>query len=191
METITIQTETAELTEEQFFHLCSDNKGLRFERDKNKNIILMAPTGFYSSSNEIDVEFQLELWNRKKQEGYVTGASGGYILPNGAMRAPDAAWTKKERIDRLTDKEKERFPHLCPDFVIEIRSKSDTLKMLQEKMQEWMENGCRLGWLIDVENKRVFIYRNNGTTEAVHSFKKKLSGEEVLPGLKLDLSELK
>ena len=190
METIEINTESANLTEEQFFQLCIQNKEINFERDKNKNIIIMSPTGFFSSRNETRILSQLEHWNAKSKSGYVTGPSGGYILPNGAMRAPDAAWIIKERMDKLSLREKERFPHLCPDFIAEVRSKTDSLKLLKEKMNEWIDSGCRLAWLIDFENKTTHIYKP-GRDITLKSFNDTLNGEEVLPGFELKLTELK
>ena len=183
METIAIQTESANLSEEQFFRLCVDNKDLRIERDKNNNIIIMSPTGFRVSNFEAKVFNKLMAWNEKYNLGYVTGPSGGYNLPDGAMRAPDVAWTKKERIDSLTEKEKDKFPCLCPDFIIEIRSKTDSLKHTKEKMTEWITNGCQLAWLIDIENKISYIYSINNQTKE-QDFNSPLSGENILPDFK-------
>ena len=188
MDTIEINTESANLTDEQFFQLCIQNKEINFERDKNKNIIIMSPVGFLSSWYEGILFRMLAQWNEHTKSGYVTGSSGGYILPNGAMRAPDVAWVKKKRIDALSVSEKERFPKICPDFIIELKSKSDSLKVLRNKMEEWIQNGCRLGWLIDMQNKTTFIYKP-GCEPIKKSFNEKLSGEEVLPGFILDLTE--
>ncbi len=186
METIAIQTESANLTEEQFFRLCVDNKGLRIERDKNKNIIVMSPTGFITENFNTEILGKLINWNKKNKGGYVTGPSGGYNLPDGSMRAPDAAWTKKERIDKLSQHEKERFPHICPDFVMEVLSKTDSLRATKEKMEEWIKNGCRLAWLIDLAKKTVYIYKPNAEIE-IKKFDKQLSGENILLKFKLDL----
>ncbi len=189
METIEINTESANLTEEQFFQLCIQNKEINFERDKNKNIIIISPVGFLSSWYEGKLFRMLDQWNEQTKLGYVTGSSGGYTLPNGAIRAPDVAWTKKERIDALPEEEQMRFPNICPDFVVEVRSKTDSLKLLEDKMKEWMDNGCRLSWLIDFENKTTHIYiPGRETTE--QSFNNTLNGEDVLHGFELNLSEL-
>ncbi|MFH1319852.1 MAG: Uma2 family endonuclease [Bacteroidota bacterium] len=123
--------------------------------------------------------------------GYVTSSSGGFILPNSAMRVPDAAWIRKEHIEVLTKEERLRFPNLCPDFVIEVRSPSDSLTGQQEKMQEWIDNGCLLAWLIDLAEQNVHIYRKDGSVDVIGSFDEKVSGEDVLPGFNLELTKLK
>ncbi|MBC7862050.1 MAG: Uma2 family endonuclease [Bacteroidia bacterium] len=189
METLVKQSESANLSEDQLFRLCAENKKLRIERDKNKNIIIMSPTGFLTENFNSEILGELRDWNKKNKSGYVTGSSGGYYLPNGSMRAPDVAWTKKERIDKLSQKEKEKFPHICPDFVIEVRSKSDTLKQQKEKMTEWIENGCQLAWLIDLEHKTTHIYKPGAETTE-QAFTKVLNGDTVLTGFKLKLSEI-
>src|ERR1035438_7769996 len=119
MEEILIQTKSAKLSDEQFFQLCSANKEIRFERDKHKNIIIMAPTGHTISKQENKIATQVTVWNDKTDLGEVTGPTGGYYLPDGSMFAPDVAWVSKERIAKLSAKEQEKFPYLCPDFVIE------------------------------------------------------------------------
>ncbi len=199
METLVVNTESANLTEEQFFQLCIQNKEISFERDKNKNIIIMSPVGFLSSWYEGRLFRMLDQWNEQTNLGYVTGASGGYNLPNGAMRAADVAWIRKERIDKLPENEKMKFPNLCPDFVIELKSKSDSIKTLKEKMAEWMNNGCRLGWLIDFENKRVYVFNptldtlakeGNEPEFSITEFSQKsISGGNVLPGFELDFTQ--
>ena len=189
MQNITIHTESANLTEEQFFMLCAENKEIRFERDKYKNIIIMSPTGFISSNFEAKIIRQLEEWNDKVNLGYVSSSSGGFTLPSGAMRVPDAAWVRKELIDALSEKELQSFPKLCPDFIIEVRSHSDSLKSQKEKMNEWLENGCSLGWLVDLTNKETYIYKH-GREVIQQTFDKPLKGEDVLPEFELDLKKL-
>ncbi|MBI4645752.1 MAG: Uma2 family endonuclease, partial [Bacteroidia bacterium] len=147
MEPIAIHTETANLTEEQFFLLCSENKEIRFERDKHKNIIMNSPTGALTSSSHIEIAAQLRNWNYVYKLGKVFDSSAGFTLPNGAIRNPDASWISKERWKKISQEDKERFAHICPDFVIEVKSKTDSLKQQKEKMLEWLENGCKLGWL--------------------------------------------
>jgi Uma2 family endonuclease len=180
-EPIIIQTASARLSEEQFFCLCNENQQLRFERDKYKNIILMAPTGSFTGNYHFSIAFHLGLWNKKNKAGYVFDSSAGFTLSNGAVRNPDVAWIKKSRWEKIPQHDKERFAHICPDFIIEVRSKTDSLKQLKEKMNEWIENGCRLGWLIDIENRKTYIYKPNTKTR-IKSFSSLLSGEEVLPG---------
>ena len=190
MDTVAINTQSTNLTEEQFFRLCSDNRDIRFERDKFKNIIIMPPTGNWTSSNQIGIAAQLWNWNKKTKLGHVFESSAGFTLPNGAVRAPDAAWIEKKRWAKIPLNEQKRFAHICPDFVIEVRSRTDTLKMLKEKMVEWMQNGCRLGWLIDLENKKAYIYKNEKEFSEIVFSHKTISGSDVLPGFELDLNNL-
>ncbi|MBW8051739.1 MAG: Uma2 family endonuclease [Cytophagales bacterium] len=189
METISIQTESANLTEEQFFLLCSENKEIRFERDKHQNIIIMAPTGSLTSSGHSGINAQLWYWNKRTKSGQVFDSSAGFTLPNGAMRAPDAAWIANERWEKIPLEDKKRFAHICPDFVIEVLSETDSLKQQKEKMQEWIENGCRLGWLIDLEHKTTYIYKP-GREIIQQTFEDNLKGEDVLPEFVLKLYEI-
>jgi Uma2 family endonuclease len=178
------------LTNEQFFAFCQENRDLRFERTHEGEIIIMSPTGGETGNKNIKLAFHLESWNQKTELGISFDSSTGFLLHNGAMRSPDLAWVKIEQWEALTEEEKEKFPPLCPDFVIELRSKTDSLKTLQKKMQEWIDNGCRLAWLIDVQDQKVYIYRPGKSVEMIDSFKSKLSGEQILPGFELDLKLL-
>lgn len=187
MDTFLLKTQAFQFTDEEFFTLCSENRELRFERDKNQNIIVMSPTGSETSKYNSEINFQLVHWNKQIRKGYVFDSNAGFILPNKAMRSPDAAWVDKEKYNALNDEDKKRFPHICPEFILELRSPSDSLQILKEKMLEWVENGIHLGWLIDPETKTVFIYRKDGTI-AKQDFSKRVSGEDVLPGFELDLS---
>jgi Uma2 family endonuclease len=190
MNSIFIKTQAFQFTDEEFFLFCSDNKDLRFERDKDQNIIVITPTGSETSKYNSDINFQLVFWNKKKETGYIFDSNAGFILPNKAMRSPDAAWISKEKYENLTDEDRKWFPHICPEFIIELKSPSDTLNALKEKMLEWVENGIYLGWLIDPDTKTVLIYRQDGTI-ARQDFSKPISGEQVLPGFELDLSFIK
>jgi|ERR1035437_966645 Uma2 family endonuclease len=189
MEVITIKTKYAKLSDDQFFKLCSENDNIRFERDKDKNIIIMAPTGWEVEEFETSILTEVKNWNRKHKLGYVNGSNAGFFLQDTSMRAPDVSWTNKERIAILSQKEKEQFLYLCPDFIVEVISKSDTLKHQQEKMDEWVKNGIRLGWLVDYKHRTTYIYKPN--SEIIKkSFDKILSGEGVLPGFKLKMEKL-
>jgi Uma2 family endonuclease len=179
------------LSDEQFFAFCQENRNLRFERTHEGEIIIMSPTGGDTSKRNIIIAGELYIWNNRSESGTLFDSSGGFILPNGAMRSPDAAWIRIDRWEALSEEEKEKFPPLCPDFVIELRSKTDSLKILQKKMQEWTDNGCRLAWLIDVQDQKVYIYRPGKKVETIDSFNTKLSGEQILPGFELDLNILK
>ena len=178
-----------ELTDEQFFRLCQDNRDYRFERTANGDLIIMPPTGSETGRRNADLTFQLQAWSYQNKQGVVFDSSSGFKLPNGAERSPDASWVTRERWNALTPEQRERFAPLCPDFVVELRSKSDALKTLQEKMQEYIDNGARLCYLIDRQNQQVKIYRPGKSVEIVES-PKTLSGEDILPGLVLNLKEI-
>ncbi len=180
-----------QFTDDELFEFCVANKELRIERDKNGQIIIMPPTGSLSSSLNMTAASLLWNWNQRLKKGVVFDSSGGFRLPNGAMRSPDAAWIKKERWEQLSPEEQEKFAPLAPDFVIEVRSRTDGLKELQSKMQEWIESGCQLAWLIDPVEQKAYVYTPQGLTKTLETFGEKLSGEEVLPDFELDLSVLK
>ena len=178
-----------ELTDEQFFQLCQDNRDYRFERTANGDVIIMPPTGSETGRRNVKITTQLELWSSQNNLGVVFDSSSGFKLPNGAERSPDASWVTRQRWEALTPEQRERFAALCPDFVVELRSKSDALKTLQEKMQEYLDNGARLCWLIDRQNQQVKIYRPGKSVEIVES-PKTLSGEDILPEFVLNLTEI-
>ena len=189
MENVLIQTETVNLSEEQFYHLCISNQDLRMERDEHQNIIIMAPTGSFTGNHNFSIALVIGNWNEKYNLGCCFDSSAGFTLSNKAVRAADIAWITNARWESVTNEDKERFAHICPDFVIEVRSKSDTLKQQKEKMQEWIANGCRLAWLVDIENKITHSYKPN--REIIETpFNKTLSGEDVLPNFELNLSEV-
>lgn len=176
-----------DLTDEQFFKLCQKNRDYRFERTALGELIIMPPTGSDTGRRNVKITTQLEIWNSLNHLGEVFDSSTGFTLPNGAERSPDASWVKIERWNALTIKQQEGFAPICPDFVVELRSRTDSLKDLQNKMKEYIENGAKLGWLIDRKNKRVEIYRSNQEVEILEN-PVTLSGENVLPGFVLDLS---
>lgn len=178
-------------SDDEFYHFCLDNPDLTFERDSDGQIILMPNTGGKTGRLNSELNFQLVSWNRTHKLGVTFDFSTTFRLPNTAMRSPDAAWIASERWKELTAREQEQFPPLCPDFVIELRSRTDSLTGLQKKMQEWMENGCRLAWLIDTKGQATYVYRPGKEVQKIASFDTTLSGEEVLPDFGLDLRELK
>ncbi|WP_159472446.1 Uma2 family endonuclease [Dyadobacter sp. 3J3] len=173
----------AGLTGDMFFDLCQANSQLFMERDKDGNIIVMAPTG--SDTGNYNFEFGLELgiWNRRSKLGYVFDSSSGFTLPNGAVRSPDLSWISKSKWESLLETERKKFAPICPDFVLEVRSLSDDLNDLQNKMKEYHENGCSLGWLIDRIGRKAYIYRKDGSVEIMEDIPVQLSGEDLLPGL--------
>ncbi|MEG4083966.1 Uma2 family endonuclease [Microcoleus sp. POL10_C6] len=182
-------TLTLTVTREQFVELAIANRELQLERTAQGELIVNPPTGGETGYRNLDIEGQLWLWNRQTKLGKAFNSSTGFHLPNGADRSPDAAWVRQERWDELTPKQKESFIPLCPDFVVELRSKTDNMEPLRAKMKEYMKNGARLGWLIDRKNKKVEIYRPSQDVEVLEN-PISLSGEDVLPGFVLDLTEV-
>ena len=178
-----------DLTDEQFWQLCRDNDDLRFETTAKGELIIMSPTGSITSDRNSDLNFQLRAWNRQNNLGKVFDSNGGFVLPNGAKLAPDSSWVKMERWDALTPEEQNRFAPLCPDFVVELMSPSDRLPKTREKMEEYMENGAQLGWLINRSKGQVEIYRPNREVEILDN-PQTVSGENVLPGFVLDLATI-
>ncbi|MCU0391399.1 MAG: Uma2 family endonuclease [Thermoflexibacter sp.] len=187
---ILIETRSFErFTDDELYAFCMANKGLRIERNKKGQLEIMPPTGLETSFRNTELNTELNIWNRKNRLGLVSESNGGYTLPNGAMRTPDVAWISTERWANVPPAERKKFAHVCPDFVIELLSESDSLSEGKAKMEEWRENGCRLGWLINPKDKNVFIYRENGEI-IIQSFEQKLSGENVLLGFEMDLKEI-
>ncbi|MEC4895795.1 MAG: Uma2 family endonuclease [Oscillatoria sp. PMC 1051.18] len=178
--------QTLRVTQEQFEQLAIANRDVRLERTATGELIIMPPTGGNTGKRNIEIEGQLWFWNRQTGLGVAFNSSTAFQLPNGANRSPDAAWVSQERWNTLTSEQQETFPPLCPDFALELRSKSDNMQPLRQKMQEYLANGLRLGWLIDAKNQRVEIYRQNQDVEVLNS-PMSLLGEEVLPGFVLDL----
>ncbi len=174
------------VTPEQFEVLALSNRKLRMERTSLGELIVNPPTGWETGERNRSIIGQLDRWYEEYQQGKAFDCNTGFFLPNGANRSPDACWVSQERWDALTDEQKGTFANICPDFTVELRSSSDTLKSLQEKMQEYMDNGAKLGWLIDPKNRTVEVYRV-GVEVEVLSNPTELSGEEVLPGFVLNL----
>ena len=182
--------ESLQFTDDEFFTFCQANRDLKFERNAKGEIIIMSPTGGITGKKNSKLSAKLDYWNEVHGLGEVFNSSTGFLLPTGAVRSPDAAWVTQSRWQALTYPEQEKFPPLCPDFVVELMSPSDTLPPAQEKMEEWMANGCRLGWLIFPQEEKVLIYEGT-TTEEVTGFDQILSGGDVLPGFSFDLTWLK
>lgn len=176
------------MTEDEFFRFCRDNSDLRIERDKNGNVIIMPPTGFETGRRNTKLTALLYFWNEStKSSGEVGDSSTGYTLPNGAVRSPDASWISHERLEKTTPEDREKFVHAVPEFVVEIRSRTDSPRVLREKMEEYIENGVLLAWYIDRIGQFVEIYRPGKPVETMEGFDKVLSGEDVLPGFGFDL----
>jgi Uma2 family endonuclease len=177
------------LTKEQFYQLCEENPDLKLERNAQGELLIMPPTGGETGRSNSGINAQIWFWNEQHQLGEVFDSSTGFTLPSGADRSPDVSWVEKFRWDALTTEQKERFIPLCPDFVIEILSPNDSLKKTQQKMQEYIENGCSLGWLLNRKKQEVEIYRTGKDVEVL-SLPQTLSGENILPGLMLNLQKI-
>ena len=194
METLTLNVPPAVgLTDEQFYQLCVANEERRLEFTANGELIIMPPTGGESGIRNSDLNLQLGLWNRQTKLGKVFDSSTEFRLPNGAKRCPDASWVLRERWEALPRDDRKRFPPLCPDVVVELRSETDSLEQLRSKMREYRTNGARLGWLIDPQTPLVEIYRPAVEVETVNFSLDEpptLSGEDVLPGFVLDLAPI-
>lgn len=175
------------LTDEQYYQICLSNPDLNLELSKHGELIIVPPTGGWSGNRNAKLTARLEVWAEADGTGVTFDSSTQFNLPGGGKRSPDAAWIKLDRWNALTQEEQEKFPPICPDFVVELRSLTDRLITLQDKMQEYLDSGIRLGWLIDPENQRVEIYRQEREVEVLQS-PSSLSGEEVLPGFVLDLT---
>ena len=177
------------LSQSQFWQLCQENDDLRFERTATGELIIISPTGGNTSERNADLIYQIKAWSRQNNLGKVFDSNGCFKLPNGADRSPDSSWVKQERWDALTPEEQDKFVPLCPDFVVELMSPSDSLAKTREKMQEYMDNGALLGWLINRKQRQVEIYRQGQAVEIL-SNPETVSGENILPEFILDLSTI-
>ena len=177
------------ITDEQFTLLCQENPEFRLELTAQGELLIMPPTGFVTGRRNSRLTRHVDGWSEMDGSGVTCDSSTLFILPNGAKRSPDVSWVKRERVEGLPQEQQEGFLPLCPDFVIELRSPTDRLSGLQEKMQEYLANGARLGWLIDPLEKRVHIYRPDQPV-AVLDNPISVSGEPVLPGFILNIQEL-
>ena len=187
MNALTVNLDSViKMTDDQFFKLCQNNRELRFERNANGELIIMPPTGGETGNRNGRLNQQLFNWTDADGTGIAFDSSTCFKLPNGADRSPDASWIKLERWDALTDEEKQKFPPICPDFVIELLSPSDSLKTTQEKMGEYIDNGVRLGILINRKSRQVEIYRPGKEVEVLDS-PATVSGEDILKGFVLNL----
>ena len=179
------------MSEDEFFRFCQMNDTLNLERDSEGNIIFMSPAGSLSDNLSSKILIALGLWlDQHDNPGMVFGSSAGFTLPNGAVRSPDVAWINSESWDALSEAEQERFAPICPDFVVEVRSKTDSIIYLQNKMQEYMANGCRLGWLIDRYGKKVYVYEPERAIVEYSSLDIQLSGEPLFQGFRLNLAKI-
>jgi Uma2 family endonuclease len=177
------------VTPEQFEQLCSEYDDLRLELTSTGELVVMPPTSSLTSKRNFNLTYQLAAWCREHSSGVCFGCDAGFTLPNGAIRGPDASWVRREKWDGLTEQQKDSLAPICPDFVIELRSKSDRLAVLFNKMAEYLANGASLGWLIDPSTRRVYIYRPNEEVVVLEN-PESVSGEPLLPGFTLQTAEL-
>jgi Uma2 family endonuclease len=177
------------MTNDQFYEFCQLNRDFHIERNTMGELVIMPPTGSETDERNFNLVGQLWVWTKQDGTGVGFGSSGGFTLPNGAVRSPDAAWIKCDRWEAIPAELRKKFAPICPEFVIELRSESDNLRILQDKMQEYIDNGTQLGWLIDRKQRRVLIYRPNIAVEQLDN-PKTLDGEPLLPGFVLDLSQV-
>jgi Uma2 family endonuclease len=175
------------LSEQQFFDLCQANPDIKIERNAGGELIFMPPTGGETGKRNAKLTSRFVVWNEDTGLGEVFDSSTGFKLPNGANRSPDVAWVTKERWEALAPDAREKFPPIAPDFVLELMSPSDDLEIAQAKMQEYLDNGVRLGWLINRQKRQVEIYRPDSPTQTLDA-PEQLSGEDVLPGFALNLN---
>ena len=178
-----------QLTEEEFATFCEQNREVRIERRCTGELELMSPTKGYTGSQNSEINRQLGNWSRRDRMGVSFDSSAGFTLPNRAMRSPDASWILKSRLARMTPDDENRFMPICPDFVVELRSATDRLRTLQDKMEEYIENGARLGLLVDPLEKRVHVYRPGAVVE-VYENPETVSADPELPGFVLNVKDV-
>ena len=178
-----------DLSDGQLLELCALNRELRIERNAQGELLIMPPTGGETGARNSGINGQLWNWAERDRTGVTFDSSTGFRLPNGAMRSPDAAWVKRERLAAIPADEREKFLPLCPEFVIELRSPTDTLRDVQDKMAEWIANGAQLGWLIDPRPRHLYVYRPNAPAERRENLEA-ISAAPILPGSVLDLWEI-
>jgi Uma2 family endonuclease len=186
---LVLDIRTVEMTDDQLLQFCADNGDLQIELTAKRKLVVMPPTGSLTGWQENRLAARLDRWADQDGTGMAFGPSAGFTFPNGAILAPDASWVLTERWEALEEADQKRFAHLCPDFVAEVRSPSDSLAMAQAKMAEYVENGARLGWLIDPQQRRVYIYRPGSPVEVLED-PPTVSGDPVLPGFGLNLQEI-
>ncbi|MGC9505663.1 Uma2 family endonuclease [Baaleninema sp.] len=178
------------ITNDQFTKLAAANRDLQLERTAKGELIVNPPTGWETGKRNRSIVGQLDRWYEKHAElGEAFESSTGFILPNSAIRSPDASWVSRERWNALTPEEKGTFAKICPDFVVELRSDSDSLKSLQDKMREYLENGAKLGWLIDPQQRKVEVYRSNSEVEVLDN-PTEVSAAPLLPGSTLNFQRI-
>lgn len=187
-----LKTTAFQFSDKEFEQFCLDNKELRIERDAEQNILIMSPTHSLSGRQNGELFRQIANWNIETGRGATFDSSTGFTLPDGSMRSPDVSWISKENWEKLSEDQHRSFAPICPEFVVELKSESDLIQQLQDKMEHvWLKNGTLLGLLIDPDLEQLHIYRKDSTVEVVQGFEHKVSCDPVLTGFELDLSLLK
>lgn len=177
-------------SDDELVAFCTANPELRVERDENGLLYInMSPTHLLTSSNNSELNGEFVFWNRRTKAGKVFDSSGGFFLADKSMRAPDVAWIRRDRWDALTKEQKKSFPYLAPDFVLELESDTDNIHELKDKMQKWIQNGVRLGWLVSIREQQTYVYRSGHSVKTV-TFPETLTGEDVLEGFETVLAEI-
>ena len=189
VEFLTLTLPDSGFTEDQFFEFCQLNDNLKIERNSKGEIIIMALTGGKTGYRNSELNAEFVIWNRQKKGGIFFDSSTGFTIPNGATYSPDAAWVSNERWNALSEMQQEKFVPLCPDFIMELLSNSQHVAALRDKMGEFMENGCRLGWVIDPYERVTYVYRPKAEVENV-PFEQPLFGGQVLEGFQLNMADL-
>jgi Uma2 family endonuclease len=181
--------ESLNLSEDDFYEFCQLNRELKVERTAQGEIVIMPPTGGETGSRNSEINMQLRFWSKRDGTGAVFDSSTGFILPNGAERSPDAAWVLHTRLAQLSPESRKKFLPLCPDFVIELKSPSDRLENLQAKMEEYIQNGTQLGWLLDPDKRRIYVSVRGAPVRKVEAVIS-ISGDPPLTGFTLDLKDV-
>jgi Uma2 family endonuclease len=191
-ETIELRYDRLRLNDDEFYEFCQQNDTLRFEREASGTILIMPNTGGETGDRNSEINFQLRAWNKQHKLGRVFDSSTAFRLPSTSVRSADSAFVSNERWQALSPDERKKFPPLCPDFIIELCSPTDSVTALKRKINEdWLAGGCQLAWLIDPEKEVVHVLRADGSESLVEGFETMLSGEGILPGLVFQLSELR
>lgn len=190
LDKIVLKGKEMQMSDDEFFSFCQANPDLNIERNANGEIIILSPTNSSTGSVNVKIAYQLEAWNEKHGSGISFDSSTGFTLPDQSVMSPDASWLSLEKWQQLTQAQKEKFAPVCPEFIVVLKSKSDRLNDLQIKMENWLQNGALLGWLIVPEEEAVYIYEAGKSIRQHQGFQTKLSADPVLPGFWLDLAKL-
>jgi Uma2 family endonuclease len=177
------------ITDDEFFEFCAANRELRIEMSSDGEMIIMLPVGSEGGKRNFNLTGAFAVWVKSDGSGFGFDSSTGYSLPNGAKRSPDLSWIRKSRWNAIPKSLRKKFAPICPDFVVELRSETDSLNMLKAKLEEYLENGALLGWLIDPLEKKVYVYRPDAAVETLEN-PSSISGEPLLEGFVLDLSDI-